>query len=223
LRYVNRSYLKNAPISDKADALDSDYCVSLRAGKHKFLIKGSCGSASDGVLNFMTFSVVSAQIIINVVNAANNNNNNNNDNNNNNNNNDQNENDNTFMITVTNSNSRRSHQSNFYSILHDLVGNPYGARYPSWFKEGFKILNQNSTFYDSFTRNTRHCLLKSICLMAKNRQISGKSLEQLIYKYASLYVTAQLSNHLDFQSEETLDAVSSSLNCERSYPLCKLE
>jgi len=185
--------------------------------------KGSCGSASDGVLNFMTFSVVSAQIIINVVNAANNNNNNNNDNNNNNNNNDQNENDNTFMITVTNSNKRRSHQSSLYSILHDFIGNPYGARYPSWFNGGFKILNQNSTFYDTFTRNAKQCLLKSVCLMARNRQLPENSLKHSIYKSASLYVTAQLYNHLNFKSEEILDAVSSSFNCERKYSLCQLE
>ena len=44
--------------------------------------KETCGSAGDGVLNIMTFSVVIGQIIINVVNALNNNNNNNNDNNN---------------------------------------------------------------------------------------------------------------------------------------------
>ena len=44
--------------------------------------KETCGSAGDGVLNIMTFSVVVGQIIINVVNALNNNNNNNNDNNN---------------------------------------------------------------------------------------------------------------------------------------------
>jgi hypothetical protein len=149
----------------------------------KFNCKESCGSAQDGVLNFMSLIGVSAQVIINVVNAVNNNNNNNNDNNNNNNNNENNDNDNTFMITVTNSNTRRFHSDiNLFSIVNELIGNPYGARYP-WILQGFKILNPKSTFYQPLTSNFRQCLLKNICQMAEFRQNSDdNTATSVIYK-----------------------------------------
>jgi len=168
--------------------------------------------------------VVVGQIIINVVNALNNNNNNNNDNNNNNNNNLNNDNDNTFMITVTNSNTRRFHSViNVFSIINDLSGNPYGARYP-WYWKGLQILNPNSEFYQSITQSVKQCVYKSICLMAYNRQKSTeKSWKNSIYKASSLFATAELFNHLSLSQEEVLKSVEFAEICEESYKDCPLQ
>ena len=69
-------------------------------------------------------------------------------------------------------------------------------RYPSWFNDGFKILNQNSTFYDTFTRNAKQCLLKSVCLMARNRQLPEKSLKHSIYKSARYFIIIVIQHDL---------------------------
>ena len=181
--------------------------------------KQNCGSAADGALNMMTLSVVSSAIIINIINAANNNNNNRNNNNNNNNNNDQNENDNTFMITVSNTNQRRS-LSSIFSPVHELLGNSYGARYP-W---KFRLLNETSKYYDAITNGAKDCVLKSVCEMAAKRQAwPDNSLNRSIFKTVSLYVTLVLYRQLSFKKEAILEAIQSSQNCSSAYSLCPLE
>ena len=141
-----------------------------------------------------------------------------------NNNNLNNDNDNTFMITVTNSNTRRFHSAvNVFSIVNDLIGNPYGARYP-WHWKGLQILNPNSDFYKYITKSFKQCVYKSICLMASNRQNSNeKSLKNSIYKAASLFATAELYNHLSLSQEEVLKSVDSAEFCTETYPDCPLQ
>ena len=135
-----------------------------------------------------------------------------------------NDNDNTFMITVTNSNTRRFHSViNVFSIINDLSGNPYGARYP-WYWKGLQILNPNSEFYQSITQSVKQCVYKSICLMAYNRQKSTeKSLKNSIYKASSLFATAELFNHLSLSQEEVLKSVEFAEICEESYKDCPLQ
>ena len=163
------------------------------------------------------------------------------DNNNNNNNNDNNNNDNTFMITVTNSNARRFHSViNVFSIVNELIGNPYGARYP-WSLRNFSFLNKESKYYEAVTTTARQCILKSICFMAAQRQSSAENrvVSSLIFKSAryfaksivtallhksyhhfSLFATAELYNQLNLSKGEILKAISSSAQCDQQYPAC---
>lgn len=175
--------------------------------------KKNCGSPADGALNFMTMSVVSAQIIINVINAANNNNNNRNNNNNNNNNNDQNENDNTFMITISNTNMRKRSFGSLFPYLNELIGSPRYGRQE-------RFLNSQSQYYKTLNNISKDCVLKSICQMAEKRQNEA---ENPIYKTVSLYATAQLSRHLNLKTQEILEAVKSTENCDFFYSLCVLD
>ena len=138
----------------------------------------SCGSPADGVLNLLTFTVTSAQIVINVVNAVNNNNNNNNDNNNNNNNNENNENDNTFTITVENTVARSLQNLNIFSILNALID---GEKHP-WKK--LEIFQTESEIFKLILKTSRQCIMKSVCLMARNRQIGRNTLQDSMYKVA---------------------------------------
>ena len=70
---------------------------------------------------------------------------------------------------------------NIFSLVNELIGNGYGARYP-WDWKGVKLLNEKSKYFPMVTKSLRECVLKSICSMANIRQTSEDSLQSFIYK-----------------------------------------
>jgi hypothetical protein len=82
------------------------------------------------------------------------------------------------MITVSNMRSLRN-DLNLFSFANELIGNPYGARYPVSF--GGPFLRVDSPLYSSVTTTARTCVLKAVCVMSMKRKDLQRTWNNLPY------------------------------------------